>query len=77
VCAGTGYMHLLRANERYRLPIDGGDTTQAIPESGAHFVVVSTTANLLGSGTTAGHQLYLLNLYKRPLIPVASDAVTF
>jgi hypothetical protein len=31
-----------------------------------HFVVVSTTANLLGSGTTSGHQIYQLNLFKIP-----------
>lgn len=48
-----------------------------MPESGAHFVVVSTTADLLGTGTTAAHQLYLMNLYKRPAIPVPSDAFVF
>jgi hypothetical protein len=76
-CAGKGYLHMLRANTRTQVPIDSGDTIQAIPESGAHFVVVSTTANLLGSGTTPGHQLYLVNLYKRPATPVPSDAIQF
>jgi len=77
VCGGQGYLHQLRANQRYRLPIDGGDTAQAVAEMGFHFVVVSTTANLLGSGTTSGHQLYLVNLFKRPAVPVASDAFSF
>jgi Tol biopolymer transport system component len=65
-CAGRGYVHYLFGNRRTRLPISVGDTAQAIAEPGVHFVVVSTTANLLGSGTTSGHQIYQLNLFKIP-----------
>jgi Tol biopolymer transport system component len=71
VCHGEGFFHHLVANRRYRLPIAGGDTPQAIAELGAHFMVVSTTANLLGGGTTPGHQLYMLNLFKLAAEPVS------
>ena len=47
------------------------------PGSRSDFAVVSTTANLLGSGTTPGRQVYLLNLFKLPADPVPSDAFTF
>ncbi len=37
---------------------------------GSWFRVVSTTANMLGSGTTSGHQIYMLNLFKLPVTPL-------
>lgn len=70
VCGSKGYYTDIRTQSRFELPIDGGDTAQAINAGGAHFIQVSTTANLLGSGTTAGHQLYQLNLFKLPATPL-------
>lgn len=76
-CGGQGYVQHVRANERFRMPITGGDTARAAVELGRHFMVVSTTANLLGSGTTPGHQVYLLNLFKLSVVPVPSDGFQF
>jgi len=70
VCHEQGFFHQVLTNRSYRLPIDGGDTVQAVAELGRYFFMVSTTANLLGGGTTPGHQLYLLNLFKLAAIPV-------
>jgi Tol biopolymer transport system component len=63
-CQGQGFVHYLRANVTFHVPNAAGDTSEAIAELGGHFMVVTTTANLLGSGTTAGHQVYMLNLFK-------------
>jgi hypothetical protein len=63
-CHGQGFFHHVRASATYALPIAGGDTAQAVAELGGHFMMVSTTANLIGTGTTPGHQIYLLNLWK-------------
>jgi Tol biopolymer transport system component len=76
-CGGDGYLQFLFADQRYRMPIDVGNTAQAVAEPGVHFVVVSTTANLLGSGTTSGHQIYQLNLYKLAPEPVSGSEVWF
>jgi Tol biopolymer transport system component len=70
VCGNQGFLHSLNANTTSRIPIDG-DVSQAVTELGRHFMMVSTTANLLGSGTTAGRQLCMLNLFKYPLVPAA------
>ncbi len=70
VCHGAGYFYHLGTAKHFQLPISGGDTAQAIAELGGHFMVVSTTANMLGSGTTTGHQLYMLNLFKLAAIPL-------
>jgi len=48
-----------------------GDTQQSITELGAHFMLISTTANLFGGGTTPEHQIYMLNLFKLPAVPVS------
>jgi Tol biopolymer transport system component len=69
-CHGSGFFHHLIEGQTYRLPIVGGDTPQAVAELGGHFMVVSTTANLLGGGTTPVHQVYMLNLHKLAAIPV-------
>jgi len=45
--------------------------------AGFYFLTVCTTANLVGTGTTAGHEIYLFNLYKRPAEPVSGSAVWF
>jgi len=51
---------------------------QVLQEPGAHFVVVSTRADLLaGAGATPGNQVYLVNLYKRPPVPVPGSPVTW
>jgi hypothetical protein len=69
VCGGVGYVYLLRADERTTLET-GGDTARLVPEPGTHFFVVSTTGDLIaGTGTTAGHEVYQVNAYKRPLTP--------
>ena len=69
-CNGVGYFYHLVSGKHFQLPIDGGDTAQAVAELGGHFMVVSTTANMLGSGTTSGHQVYMLNLFKLAAIPL-------
>jgi hypothetical protein len=57
VCSGTAYFTMLRANQRFRVQTDGGDTTRISPQGDAHFVLVATTADLIaGSGTTLGHR---------------------
>ncbi len=68
VCGNQGFLRLLNGNTTQRLPID--DVSQAVTELGRHFMAVSTNANLLGSGTTPGRQLYMLNIFKYPLVPV-------
>jgi len=65
VCHGQGFFFLLAASKQHQLPINSGDTVQSVAELGGHFMMVSTTANLAtGTGTTSGHQLYMLNLFK-------------
>jgi hypothetical protein len=67
----------VHANQRFVVPIlDSGNTPQVAAELGTHFVVVATTSNLAG-GTTPGHQIYLLNLFKLPIIQTVSDAIQF
>lgn len=83
VCGGTGYLQLVRADQRARLPIDVGDTNGVLPDFGLNFVIVGTTAACVNCGmqdaefssttTTVGHQIYLLNLFKRHAIPVAGN----
>jgi hypothetical protein len=68
-CGTEGFRRLLNANTTERLPIDG-NVFQAVTELGHHFMVVSTNANLLGSGTTPGRQIYMLNTFKYQLVPV-------
>jgi Tol biopolymer transport system component len=72
VCHGQGFFHLVVANQTYRLPITGGDTIQAVDALGTHFMVVSTTSELLGvpGQTSPGHEIYLLNLFKLAGIPI-------
>jgi hypothetical protein len=78
VCDGQAYYHNVRENQRYYVPTPGGSTQSIIPGMGAHFLTISTTADLAaGSGTTAGHQIYLLNLYKAPVPVAAGSAVWF
>src|SRR5439155_777316 len=76
-CNGEAFYHELRADRRLRLPIQGGDTSRAVTGIGYYFLTVSTTANLLSSGTTSGHEIYLLNLFKRPADLVSGKNVVW
>jgi hypothetical protein len=68
ICHGEAFFHTLLGGHTFRLPIPGTDTQQAIAGFGVHFMTASTKAHLLADGTsdgtTLGHQIYLLNLYK-------------
>ena len=77
VCDGSAYFFMLRANQRYHDLTTGGTTQTIFPEMGTHFVMVSTTANLMLGGTTTGYRLYMLNLFKRPATPVFGARVWF
>lgn len=78
VCGGEAFYHMLRVDQRYRVQTDAGSDTQRIlPELGNHFVVLSTTADLLAGGTTGGHRVYLVNLFKRPAEPVPGSVTWF
>jgi Tol biopolymer transport system component len=77
VCEGTAYFTMLRANERYRIQVDGGETTRLVPQADAHFLLIATTANLLAGGTTDGRRVYMVNLFARPAAPVPGDVVWF
>jgi Tol biopolymer transport system component len=72
VCSGEPFFYMLREDQRYRVQTDAGTTQRVIGELGIHFVALSTTANLLGAGTTAGKQVYLVNFFKRPPQAVAT-----
>jgi hypothetical protein len=72
VCHGQGFLYHLLTHHHFALPINGGDTAEAVAELGGHFMVVSTTANMLGSGTTPGHLDYMLNLFKLAATPLDS-----
>lgn len=78
VCAGTPYFTMLRADQRYVVAAPGGVTQRVISELGIHFLVISTTSDLLaGAGSTPGNQVYLVNLFKRPAIPVIGEIKWF
>jgi hypothetical protein len=77
VCSGVPYYYMLRGDQRFRVPADNGTTQRVVAELGIHFVVMSTTADLLGTGSTPGNQVYLVNLFKRPAVPVAGVADWF
>jgi hypothetical protein len=78
LCSGAAYFSMLRANQRFQVATEGGDTTRIVPQGDAHFLLVATTADLLdGSGTTAGHRVYMVNLYKRPPTTVPSAITWF
>ena len=76
-CHGIGGFYDLRADQRYELPAPGGDTSRVVAELSVNFLLLSTTADLLHGGTTAGHQLYLWNLFKIPGTPVPGVATWF
>jgi WD40 repeat protein len=78
VCNGDPRFYMLRGDQQYRVQTEPGSTTQrVIAELGAHFLVMSTTSNLLDQVVTAGNQIYLVNLFKRPAQPIPGAAVWF
>jgi Tol biopolymer transport system component len=77
LCNGVANFTMLRANQRFQVATAGGDTTRLVPQADAHFMLVATTADLLVGGTTAGHRVYMVNLFKRPATPVASAVTWF
>lgn len=77
LCGGTPYFSMLRANARFRVQADGGDTTRIVPQADAHFMLVATSANLLAGGATPEHRVYMVNLYARPPEPAPSAIVWF
>ena len=77
-CGGQVYFTMLRAGTRWRIDIPAGDTSGILPQVDVHFLLVSTTADLAsGAGTTPGHQVYMVNLWKRPPVPVAGSVLWF
>jgi WD40-like Beta Propeller Repeat len=76
-CGGGAYFFMLREHQRYQVPTPGGTTQAIVPEMGTHFLTLSTTADLLSGGTTAGHQIFMVNLFKQPAVPVAGAATWF
>ncbi|MGH7895799.1 MAG: hypothetical protein ACREQL_14095, partial [Candidatus Binatia bacterium] len=42
LCGATPYFTMLRANARFRVQTDGGDTTRLVPQADAHFMLVAT-----------------------------------
>ena len=64
VCGGKAYFYMLRADQRFEVQT-GGVTQRVLGEMGIHFLLISTTGDLLHGGTTPGHQVYLVNLFKR------------
>jgi hypothetical protein len=78
LCGGEAYFTMLLRNQRFHVQTDGGDTTGLVPQGDAHFVLVATTADLLaGTGTTSGHRVYMVNLFKRPPDAVPSAVTWF
>ncbi len=77
VCEGAAFFYMLRADQRHHVATDGGHTSAIVPQFGVHFVVVSTTADLIAGGVTPTHQAYVVNLFKRPAVPVPGTAVWF
>jgi hypothetical protein len=77
VCGDQAYFTMLRADARYLVATDGGDTTRLVPQADVHFVLVATTADLAAGGTTTGHRVYMVNLFKRPPATVPSAVTWF
>jgi Tol biopolymer transport system component len=77
LCGGRPYFSMLRANQRFEVQTGGGDTTRIVPQDEVHFVLVATTANLAGSGTTPQHRVYMVNLFARPPATAPSAILWF
>ena len=78
VCSGQALFYMIREDVLYRVDTPSGGTTRMYPELGKHFVVMSTTSDMMANtGSTAGHQVYMVNLYKRPATPVAAPVAVW
>jgi len=79
VCNGQALFYMIREDVLYQVATPDGETTAIYPELGKHFIVLATDSDLMaGSGTTTGHRVYMVNLYKRPATAVpATSAVWF
>jgi hypothetical protein len=77
VCGDQPYFYMLRKDQRYLVQTGGGVTQRVLGEMGIHFLILSTTANLLQGGVTPGRQVYMVNLFKRPAQPVPGVASWF
>ena len=71
VCGGQAYYYMLRKDQRFQVQTGGGVTQRVMGEMGIHFLILSTTADLLDGGVTPERQVYMVNLFKRPaeLVP--------
>jgi Tol biopolymer transport system component len=78
VCSGEALFYMIREDVLYRVDTPSGGTTRFYPELGKHFVVMSTTSAMLaGTGSTAGHQIYMVNLFKRPATVVPAPVAVW
>ena len=79
VCSGEPYYYMLRADQRFQVQTGGGVTQRILGEMGIHFLILSTTGNLLGGSPSPcppsggspspGKQVYMVNLFKCPADP--------
>lgn len=77
-CSGQPFYYELLTDQRFRLLLPAGaHTSRVITGLGTWFLVLSTTGNLSGTGLTAEHQLYIVNLFKRPPVAVSSTPATW
>jgi hypothetical protein len=78
-CSGQAFFYDFANDQRYRVPMPvGSHTSQLIVGLGYWFLQAATTGNLLtNTGLHPNHQLYVINLYKRPALPVAGTATWF
>jgi len=76
VCGDRGFYTDIRTEQRFALPIaTDGDTAQAVAAGGNQFVLIGTTVDVLNGGTTPGHRLYQLNLFKLASDPIAVGGI--
>lgn len=77
-CSGQPFYYELKTDQRFRLPMPlGAHTSRVISGLGTWFLLLSTTGNLSGTGLTTEHQLYIVNLYKRPAVPAPGNLATW
>jgi hypothetical protein len=71
VCSGEARRYGVHNDEYLHLPTPAGSTSSAVLTFSRHFMLLSTTANLLTPGqTTANSNLYLWNLYREAATPL-------
>lgn len=79
LCGGRAYFSMLRADERFEIGTGGvGDTSRLVPQTDTHFMLIATTADMAaGSGTTAQHRVYMVNLFKHEPLTAPSNIIWF